>query len=103
MLAILLIGIKFIFKIIIQQDCPCFNVSFDESEVIVTPTKAALFVLTKLLGKYMYFVYVLEMGEMIIFSAICCGIKQIQLCGSIYFMILDVQCRNTQIMGIIVR
>ena len=35
---------------VIQNDCPCFEVSFGESSVLVSPTEASQFVLTKLLG-----------------------------------------------------
>ncbi|XP_065052008.1 heat shock 70 kDa protein 14-like [Rhopilema esculentum] len=36
-------------KMVIQNDCPCFEVSFGESSVFVSPTEASQFVLTKLL------------------------------------------------------
>ena len=39
---------------IVEKDSPHFQVTFDESTVTVNPTKAATFVLTKLLGKLVF-------------------------------------------------
>ena len=39
------------YEVVIEKDCPQFEVKFDESAVTVNPADAAKFVLTKLLGK----------------------------------------------------